>query len=129
MGENEDGLEELELELKDNIAEEVKDSIIEVKCEVPVPGDVMYVDNKELEEPKKERKIYKGKKNFRGLDYIAAQEPKHAAGIKMQVRGCLAWLEGADKMSYKQMVMLPYAEFMNLLGQFAKATGIENDSF
>jgi hypothetical protein len=82
----------------------------------------------EIEEPK-ERKIYKGKKNFRGLDYIAAQEPKHMAGIKMQVRGCIAWLEGEDKMSYKDVVMLPYADFMDLLSQFAKATGIEGSSF
>ena len=104
--------EELEeLGLTDTVADQVKDAIEEVV------------------NAKKERKIYKGKKNFRGLDYIAAQEPKHAAGLKMQVRGCIAWLEGDDKMSYKDVVMLPYAEFMDLLGQFAKSTGIENISF
>jgi hypothetical protein len=104
--------EELEeLGLTDTVADQVKDAIEEVV------------------NAKKERKIYNGKKNFRGLDYIAAQEPKHMAGLKMQVRGCIAWLEGDDKMSYKDIVMLPYAEFMDLLGQFAKATGIENSSF
>lgn len=110
MGEKEDdGLEELAL--TDTVADQVKSAI------------------EEVEEIKKERKIYKGKKNYRGLDYIAGQEPKHVAGIKMQVRGCVAWLEGEDKMSYKDVVMLPYAEFMDLLGQFAKATGIEGGSF
>jgi hypothetical protein len=82
----------------------------------------------ELNEPK-ERKIYKGKKNYRGLDYIAGQEPKHATMLKMQVRGCLAWLDGEDKMSYKQMVMLPYADFIDLLRQFAIANKIEGASF
>jgi len=109
VGENEE-LEFSEIELVDEVAEEVKEAI------------------EEFEAPK-ERKIYKGKDNYRGLDYIAAQEPKHVAGLKMQVRGCLGWLEGEDKMSYKDMVMLPYAEFMDLLGQFAKATGIEGGSF
>lgn len=127
MGEKEDdGLEGLVL--VDEVAEEVKEAVNKVKIEAPVPGDVMYVDNKG-EHTTKERKIYKGKKNFRGLDYIAAQEPKHLAGLKMQVRGCLAWLEGEDKMNYKQMVMLPYAEFMDLLKQFAEATGISDGSF
>jgi len=119
-----DGLDELEIELADEIAEEVK----EVVGKIPVPGDIMYVDNKELEEPK-ERKIYAGKKNYRGLDYIAGQEPNHAAMLKMQVRGAVAWLEGEDKMSYKDVVMLPYAEFIDLLKQFAQATGIEGSSF
>ena len=104
MGEN-DGLEELVL--VDEVAEEVK----EIVNEIPA------------------RKIYKGKENYRGLDYISGQEPKHLAGLKMQIRGCLAWLEGEDKMSYKTMVMLPYKDFMDLLGQFAKATGIEGGSF
>ncbi len=98
-------LELEDLELVDEIAEEVNE----------VVG--------------KERKIYKGKKNFRGLDYISGQEPKHAEMLKMQVRGCIAWLEGADKMSYKDIVMLPYGEFMDLLRQFGEANQIETDSF
>jgi len=104
-----DGLEELEL--VDEVAEEVKVAIEEV-------NDV-----------KKERKTYKGKKNYRGLDYIAGQEPKHAAMLKMQVRGCVAWLEGEDKMSYKDVVMLPYADFIDLLKQFSESTGISASSF
>jgi len=103
-----DGLEELEL--VDEVAEEVKEVI------------------EEFEEPK-ERKTYKGKKNYRGLDYIAGQEPKHAAMLKMQVRGCVAWLEGEDKMSYKDVVMLPYADFIDLLKQFSESTGISASSF
>ena len=116
MGEENDGLEGLEIEMKlkdleldlgDKVAEEVKDAIEEVK----------------------ERKIYQGKKNYRGLDYVAGQEPKHAAMLKMQIRGVVAWLDGEDKMSYKDVVMLPYADFMDLLKQFAEANKIEGASF
>jgi len=107
-----DEFEGLELEtLTDTVADQVKDAIDEVN------------------EVKKERKIYKGKKNYRGLDYIVGQEPKHMAMLKMQVRGCVAWLDGEDKMSYKDVVMLPYADFMDLLKQFAEANRIESDSF
>jgi hypothetical protein len=113
VGENEE-LEGLDLEfdpnIPDKIAEEVADAI------------------EEFEEPK-ERKIYKGKKNYRCLDYLAKQEPKHAAMLKMQIRGIIGWLEGDDKMSYKDVVMLPYGEFMDLLKQFTEANKIESNSF
>jgi len=110
VGDDEISLDDLELELKDEVVGEVKDAI------------------EEIEEPKK-RKIYKGKKDYRGLDYISVQEPKHKEFLKMQIRGCIAWLEGEDKMSYKDVLMLPYSEFMDLLSQFSKATGIDADSF
>ena len=107
-----DEFEGLELEtLTDTVADQVKDAIDEVN------------------EVKKERKIYKGKKNYRGLDYIVGQEPKHMAMLKMQVRGCVAWLDGEDKMSYKDVVMLPYGDFMDLLKQFGEANRINIDSF
>ena len=114
MGEKEDELSFLEVELEDEVAEEVKEAVKEAINEVNKP---------------KERKIYSGKKNFRGLDYISGQEPKHAEMLKMQVRGCIAWLEGVDKMSYKDIVMLPYGGFMDLLRQFGEANQIETSSF
>ena len=105
-------IEDLGLEvLTDTVADQVKDAIDEVN------------------KVKKERKIYTHKKNYRCLDYLAKQEPKHAAMLKMQIRGIVGWLDGEDKMSYKDVVMLPYADFMDLLRQFAEANQIESDSF
>lgn len=102
---------------------------IELDVEKDVINAEMLIDNGEHVITVKERKIYKGKKNYRGLDYVAGQEPKHAAMLKMQIRGVVAWLDGEDKMSYKDVVMLPYADFMDLLKQFAEANKIEGASF
>lgn len=58
---------------------------------------------------------------------INDQIPQHQETLKMTVRSIIGALEAGEKMSYKDIVMLPYAEFMDLLRQFSKATHLDNN--
>lgn len=75
-----------------------------------------------VEKQPKMKKRYNFRKNYRGLDMINDQVPRHQEMLKMTVRSVIGALESGEKMSYKDIVMLPYAEFMDLLRQFSKAT-------
>lgn len=58
---------------------------------------------------------------------INDQIPQHQEMLKMTVRSIIGALETGEKLSYKDIVMLPYAEFMDALKQFAEATSLEDD--
>ena len=56
---------------------------------------------------------------------INDQIPQHQEMLKMTVRSIIGALDSGEKMSYKDIVMLQYAEFMDLLKQFSKATKLD----
>ena len=62
------------------------------------------------------------KDNFSGLEYIEAQEPEHKEMLKMTIRGAIAAMNG-KKLSYKDVVKMPYVKCMKFIGAFNKKHG------
>jgi len=94
--------------------------------EIKDTKEVEKEDTEEIEEKQpKKKKIYNFRENYRGLDMINDQIPQHQEMLKMTVRSIIGALAIGEKLSYKDIVMLPYAEFMDLLKQFAEATQLD----
>ncbi len=67
--------------------------------------------------------IYDFKDNFTGLEFLTAQDVKLQDNLRMTIRGAIAAMNG-KKMSYKDVVSLPYLKFMNFIAQFNKKYGM-----
>ena len=65
--------------------------------------------------------------NLKGLDWLNSLPKKQQMGMNNQVRLIAMATQEPNKLSQKEIVMLPYGEFMKLLTGFNKIYGITGD--
>lgn len=65
--------------------------------------------------------------NLTGLDWLNSLPKKQQMGMNNQVRLIAMATQEPTKMSQKEVSMLPYGEFMQLMAAFNKAYGLTGD--